>query len=134
MDIADKLTNIAAGILISNRKVLVALRNEGEWEFPGGKLEKDERFEDAIIRELKEELDIIVKPVEEVGSIELDIDENNVHIFSFILVEGDHSCMKTKVHKECKFVNIAELKSLKLSKADNLFVTQYETDLKKYID
>ncbi len=56
---------VAAAVLMnSKRQILVAQRPEGKsmagyWEFPGGKIEAGEIPEDALIRELKEELDII---------------------------------------------------------------------------
>jgi len=61
----------AAGIIIKNRKILVE-RSKGKDAFvaPGGKLEKDESPVDAIIRELKEEFQLIVleKDLEEFGT------------------------------------------------------------------
>ena len=57
---------VAACALVDiDGRVLVAQRPEGKsmaglWEFPGGKVEHDELPEDALIRELKEELDIDV--------------------------------------------------------------------------
>ncbi|MAK12156.1 MAG: hypothetical protein CMI73_00540 [Candidatus Pelagibacter sp.] len=52
-------------ILIKKNKILVTQRPANKyfgkfWEFPGGKLGKNETFEEAIKRELFEELDIIV--------------------------------------------------------------------------
>ena len=56
---------VAAAMLDSQGRVLLAQRPQhkqlgGLWEFPGGKLEAGEAPEDALIRELKEELDVTV--------------------------------------------------------------------------
>ena len=56
---------VAAALVDADGRVLIAQRPPGKtlaglWEFPGGKIEADERPEDALIRELREELDIAV--------------------------------------------------------------------------
>lgn len=43
-------------------------RHGGLWELPGGKKEKNERLEEALVREIKEELDLDVVPVRYAGS------------------------------------------------------------------
>ncbi|HUO54924.1 MAG TPA: (deoxy)nucleoside triphosphate pyrophosphohydrolase [Rhodoblastus sp.] len=57
---------VAVALVDADHRVLVAQRPEGKqlaglWEFPGGKLDAGERPEDALIRELREELGIEVK-------------------------------------------------------------------------
>lgn len=57
---------VACALVDADGRVLIAQRPEGKalaglWEFPGGKLEDGERPEDALIRELNEELGIEVK-------------------------------------------------------------------------
>jgi 8-oxo-dGTP diphosphatase len=57
---------VAVALVDADGRVLIAQRPEGKqlaglWEFPGGKVEPDERPEAALIRELKEELGIDVK-------------------------------------------------------------------------
>ena len=54
---------VVAGVLCRRGHVLLAQRREGKplaglWEFPGGKVEPDEAPEDALVRELQEELNI----------------------------------------------------------------------------
>ncbi len=62
-----KLVLVAACALIdADGRVLIAQRPEGKtmaglWEFPGGKMEQGERPEQSLIRELKEELGIVVQ-------------------------------------------------------------------------
>ncbi|NDA45856.1 MAG: (deoxy)nucleoside triphosphate pyrophosphohydrolase [Alphaproteobacteria bacterium] len=57
---------VAVALIDSDNRILIAQRPEGKqlaglWEFPGGKLDPDERPESALIRELREELGIEVK-------------------------------------------------------------------------
>jgi 8-oxo-dGTP diphosphatase len=57
---------VACALVDADRRVLIAQRPEGKslaglWEFPGGKLELGESPEDALIRELSEELGISTK-------------------------------------------------------------------------
>ena len=61
-----KIVLVAAVALVdADGRVLIAQRPPGKpmqglWEFPGGKVEANERPEDTLIRELKEELNIVV--------------------------------------------------------------------------
>ncbi len=60
------MTVVAVALLDADNRVLLAQRPAGKhlagtWEFPGGKLEDGETPEAALIRELKEELDIDIR-------------------------------------------------------------------------
>jgi 8-oxo-dGTP diphosphatase len=65
--VSVKLVLVAAcAIIDTDGRVLIAERPAGKsmaglWEFPGGKVESGERPEQSLIRELKEELGIVVK-------------------------------------------------------------------------
>src|SRR6476619_5825227 len=57
---------VACALVDADNRVLIAQRPEGKtlaglWEFPGGKLDPGERPEDALIRELHDELGITVR-------------------------------------------------------------------------
>nr|WP_321455857.1 8-oxo-dGTP diphosphatase MutT [uncultured Cohaesibacter sp.] len=57
---------VAVALVDEDNRILIAQRPEGKnlaglWEFPGGKLEVGERPEEALIRELEEELGIVTK-------------------------------------------------------------------------
>ena len=61
------VTVVAVALVDTDGRVLIAQRPPGKqlaglWEFPGGKLEPGERPEEGLIRELREELGIEVKP------------------------------------------------------------------------
>jgi len=57
------MTNVVAAIIKKDNYFLIVQRNKNKhmgfkWEFPGGKVEENETFEEALIREIKEELSI----------------------------------------------------------------------------
>ena len=61
------MKEVAVGILVRNQTVLAGQRRRSvryplKWEFPGGKLEPGETPEQALIRELREELSIEARP------------------------------------------------------------------------
>ena len=65
---------VSAALIFRNGKILIAQRHAkshlgGLWEFPGGKREPDETFEQCLVREIREELGIEV----EVGELFEDI-------------------------------------------------------------
>ena len=65
-DELNLLLVVACALIDSDNRVLIAQRPKGKqladlWEFPGGKLNPGERPEQALIRELEEELGIVTK-------------------------------------------------------------------------
>ncbi len=58
-----KMKQVVAALIICEEKILICQRTEAQamplkWEFPGGKVERDEDLKDALHRELDEELGI----------------------------------------------------------------------------
>ena len=65
--------NVVAAIIKKNNQYLIAKRNRYKhfalkWEFPGGKVEFNETFEEALSREIKEELNIKIKIHKKIGT------------------------------------------------------------------
>lgn len=71
-----KTIEVVAAIIIKNGKVFATQRGYGEfkdwWEFPGGKIEKRESPKDALVREIREELDAEIEVGELLETIERD--------------------------------------------------------------
>lgn len=71
-----KIVRVAAAVIINKDKVFATQRGYGEykdgWEFPGGKIEPGETPEEAIVREIKEELEAEIEPVRLIDTVEYD--------------------------------------------------------------
>ena len=67
-----KKFDVVAAVILKNNKFFIAQRNRNKhmglcWEFPGGKVEKNENFEQALKREIKEELNISILINKKIG-------------------------------------------------------------------
>lgn len=71
-----KTINVVAAVIMKDGKVLATQRGYGEfkdgWEFPGGKVEAGESPEDALRREIREELEVEVNVGDLIDTIEYD--------------------------------------------------------------
>jgi len=71
-----KTINVVAAVIKENDKVFATERGYGEfkggWEFPGGKIESGETPQEALAREIKEELDIEISVGELIDTVEFD--------------------------------------------------------------
>jgi mutator protein MutT len=80
--------DVAAALVFRDGKLLISKRHDdvhlgGFWEFPGGKREPEETFEQCLERELREELGIEVRVGELVESLTHAYQERTVHLRFF---------------------------------------------------
>lgn len=115
---------VSAGIIQKDGKILCMQRNEGKheyvsfkWEFPGGKIESGESPEEALIRELKEELDMDVQIQEHFVDIRHQYPDLIVNMSCFLCTTtGDN--FKLNVHKNFKWLEVSKLHTLDWAGAD----------------
>ena len=71
-----KIVRVAAAVIIDKGRVFATQRGYGEykdgWEFPGGKIEPGETPEEAIVREIREELEAEIEPFKLIDTVEYD--------------------------------------------------------------
>ena len=83
-----KTVRVVAGIIIEDGKVFATQRGYGEfkdgWEFPGGKIEQGETPEEAVVREIMEELDTEVEVKELFDTVEYDYPKFHLSMDCFI--------------------------------------------------
>ena len=100
--------------------VLLGLKPRGTWEFPGGKVEKDETNEEALEREWIEEIGVAVKvDYPRMGHGRVGIYE--VWFYEVALI-GDDDEPIAKEHVEIRYVRLDEVKNMKLNSVNKVMV------------
>ncbi len=128
-----KSLNVVAAIIKKDNQILATKRGYGEfinmWEFPGGKIEGEETKEDALVREIKEELDCIIKPVRFALDVEYAYPTFYLKMscFESVIVEGTPKLLE---HNDARWLTKDQLDSVNWIPAD-LAVIDY---LRKTMD
>ncbi|MDG2088937.1 MAG: (deoxy)nucleoside triphosphate pyrophosphohydrolase [Arenicellaceae bacterium] len=113
--------NVVGALIKTGEKVLIAQRARGEfadkWEFPGGKVEDGETPEHGLIREIHEELGVIIKVGAHIASIDFEIATKQLCLNCYWadLIEG---VPQAKEHHRVKWVRINDLLDYDLAPAD----------------
>lgn len=116
-----KEIKVVAAIIQKENKILATKRGYGEfinmWEFPGGKIESGETKEQALVREIKEELNIEIS----VDKFAIDIEYQYPNFYLFIscfmcsIKEGSIELLE---HNDGKWITKEELNTLNWLPAD----------------
>ena len=127
-----KTISVAAAIIIKNDRILATERAKGDyrdmWEFPGGKLEPGESGEEAIVREIREELDAEIKVDSYLTTVEYDYPTFHLSMKCYICSLVDEKIVLLE-HEAMAWLEKEKLDSLKWLPADVLVVDE----LKRYL-
>ena len=124
---------VCALIYNKNREIFCCKRGtgkalEGYWEFPGGKIEPNESKEETIIREIKEELNSVIRPVKYIGKSFYEYtnikpyNDFSITLYAYEceLVTGN---LNITEHTDSKWIKINELNQLKFAPADDKIIS-----------
>ena len=117
-----KTIHVVAAIIREGEKLFATQRGYGEykdkWEFPGGKVEENETPEDALIREIKEELDADITVSGFLTTVEYDYPEFHLSMDCFLAELKEGSSLSLKEHEAAKWLSKDELGSVDWLPAD----------------
>ena len=116
-----KTIEVAAAIITHNGRVFATQRGYGEfkdgWEFPGGKMEPGETPQQALVREIQEELDTEIEVGELVETVEYDYPgfHLTMHCFLCTIRSG---ALVLKEHEAARWLTRQELDDVDWLPAD----------------
>lgn len=120
-----KTIHVAAAVIVENHKIFAARRGYGEfkgyWEFPGGKIEKDEKPEDALQREIKEELAADIAVDQFLGTVDYDYPDFHLTMECYLchVARGTLTILE---HSAFRWVRKEELEKVDWLPADRIAV------------
>lgn len=120
-----KTIEVVAAIIKDNNKIFTTRRGYGEfenmWEFPGGKIELGETKEEALTREIKEELELDIDITNYLTTVEYDYPNFHLIMHCYICnISGGK--LQLNAHNDAKWTTLEELDKLKWVPADILVI------------
>ena len=122
-----KTVRVAAAVLCHEGRLFAARRGYGPWkdywEFPGGKIEPGETPEEALAREIREELDTVVSVGSKLAQVEYDYPEFHLSMGCFVCRIQSGS-LTLKEHESARWLPAEELETVDWLPADLALIRQ----------
>lgn len=128
-----KAVKVVAAVIHKDNKIFATARGYGEfkgmWEFPGGKVEAGETSQQALIREIQEELDTKITVGDLIGTIEYDYPTFHLSMDCFWckVVEGK---LKLLEAEDAKWLSKDNLYSVQWLPADMTLIEKIEQQMR----
>lgn len=111
----SKKFEVVAALLVNGEEVLIAQRKSsdsgaGFWEFPGGKVEQGESLEQALKREIQEELEMPIQVLHMLGSHEVITPTQKLIQLSLFATQAESRRFVLNDHDDAKWISWKNLK------------------------
>lgn len=125
------MIRVVCGIIFNKDKILLTRRKKGKllegfWEFPGGKVEKNENDSDALKRELKEELGLDVLQIDYFTENKHDYNSMSINLVAYKCIANEDP-RKLVDHDKFEWVSIREVANFNLAEADKPILEDLKT-------
>lgn len=106
-----KVLEVVCAVIQKDDKIFIAQRGYGDykdgWEFPGGKKEEKESYEQALIREIQEELHASIKIEKKIGVFIKDYPTFIMHMHAYLCtLQSEYTLLE---HEDAKWVKLQEV-------------------------
>ena len=127
-----KTIEVVAAIIIKGGKIFATQRGygpwKGWWEFPGGKMEPGETPQEALVREIKEELDAEIQVGDLIETVEWDYPEFHLTMHCFICTLQSES-LQLNEHEAAAWLTRDTLRSVRWLPADEGLISRLENEI-----
>ena len=116
------MTDVVAAIIKKDSQFLIVQRNRNKhlglkWEFPGGKVQESETFEEALLREIKEELNITINIHEKIAEEKYKDDKIDIVLY-YYLCSLKNGMMKLNEHENFAWVEKKDFNKYDFAEGD----------------
>ena len=126
---------VTAALIRDGAKILIAQRGRSkrfgwQWEFPGGKVRRDETPEDCLRREIKEELNLEIQVEDHFCTVRHQYPDFNIELIAFwcSIVGGT---LKLEDHEQVRWVSVPEMNQYAFVQADLNIIEALADDWQK---
>lgn len=130
-----KTIKVVAAVIVHKNRVFATQRGYGDfkggWEFPGGKIEAGETAQQALVREIKEELDTEIEVGEFLGTVEYDYPDFHLSMDCFFCMIKSGKLI-LKEHAAARWLTNESLDSVEWLPADRGLTKYIREYLKRH--